>query len=158
YNDRAPLENHHLAAAFTLLRCEDLNFLSHLTKPDYMQLRKMIIDLVLATDMKSHFNLVGQFNTMRRQQGAATRAASVSNGHPSSQGPCSPALASQASMPSPAASIRSQPTNIITGQAWGSAPQQGGGAAAGSPAKPGFSGLGHGPRGPRGKGEAPQVI
>ncbi|KAJ9519405.1 hypothetical protein QJQ45_023025, partial [Haematococcus lacustris] len=197
YNDRAPLENHHLAAAFTLLRCEDLNFLSHLTKPDYMQLRKMIIDLVLATDMKSHFNLVspnsiprmaipllsfcpqpscvfskargvaecgasgvevGQFNTMRRQQGAATRAASVSNGHPSSQGPCSPALASQASMPSPAASIRSQPTNVITGQAWGSAPQQGGGAAAGSPAKPGFSGLGHGPRGPRGKGEAHQVI
>ncbi|KAJ9519215.1 hypothetical protein QJQ45_017879 [Haematococcus lacustris] len=158
YNDRAPLENHHLAAAFTLLRCEDLNFLSHLTKPDYMQLRKMIIDLVLATDMKSHFNLVGQFNTMRRQQSAATRAASVSNGHPSSQGPCSPALASQASMPSPAASIRSQPTNVITGQAWGSAPQQGGGAAAGSPAKPGFSGLGHGPRGPRGKGEAHQVI
>lgn len=41
YNDRAPLENHHLAAAFTLLRTPDLSFLAPLRKPDYERLRKV---------------------------------------------------------------------------------------------------------------------
>ncbi|KAL6764769.1 3'5'-cyclic nucleotide phosphodiesterase [Haematococcus lacustris] len=55
YNDRAPLENHHLAAAFQLLRKPDYNFLPDLTKAEYDKLRKTIIDLVLATDMKQQY-------------------------------------------------------------------------------------------------------
>lgn len=42
YNDRAPLENHHLAAAFTLLRRPEYAFLSHLPKADTDRMRKMV--------------------------------------------------------------------------------------------------------------------
>lgn len=37
YNDRSPMEQHHLAAAFTLLQQADMNFLAGL--PDDMQVR-----------------------------------------------------------------------------------------------------------------------
>jgi hypothetical protein len=52
YNDRAPMENHHLSASFALLRRPELNFLSHLDKRQYDALRKLVIELVLSTDMK----------------------------------------------------------------------------------------------------------
>jgi hypothetical protein len=32
YNDRSPLENHHLAAAFSLMRQTDYNFLGNVVK------------------------------------------------------------------------------------------------------------------------------
>ncbi|KAF5839160.1 hypothetical protein DUNSADRAFT_1472 [Dunaliella salina] len=67
YNDRAPLENHHLAAGFTVLHSRDHNFLDGLPKAEYSRLRKIVIDLVLATDMKQHFALVGQFNAVVRR-------------------------------------------------------------------------------------------
>lgn len=38
YNDRSPMEQHHLAAAFTLLQQADMNFLAGL--PDDMQVRR----------------------------------------------------------------------------------------------------------------------
>ncbi|KAF5833632.1 hypothetical protein DUNSADRAFT_10011 [Dunaliella salina] len=66
YNDRAPLENHHLAAGFTVLHTPDFNFLTALPKPEYCRMRKMVIELVLATDMKQHFALVGQFKVVVR--------------------------------------------------------------------------------------------
>ena len=52
YNDRAPLENHHIAAAFGLLRRPELNFLAALSRAEQAKFRKKVIDLVLATDMK----------------------------------------------------------------------------------------------------------
>ncbi|KAF5828526.1 hypothetical protein DUNSADRAFT_17484, partial [Dunaliella salina] len=64
YNNRAPLENHHLAASFSLLCTPDQDFLAKLSKAEYARLRKTIIDLVLATDMKQHFALMGQFNAV----------------------------------------------------------------------------------------------
>ena len=41
YNDRAPMENHHLAAAFSLLACPEYNFLSNMPKPEFLRLRKV---------------------------------------------------------------------------------------------------------------------
>lgn len=41
YNDRAPMENHHLAAAFTALRVPGLNFLDTLPKSEYERMRKV---------------------------------------------------------------------------------------------------------------------
>ncbi|EFJ48932.1 3'5'-cyclic nucleotide phosphodiesterase [Volvox carteri f. nagariensis] len=66
YNDRAPLENHHLAAAFTLLKKPEYAFMSHLPKADTDRLRKMVIELVLATDMKQHFAILSHFTTVHR--------------------------------------------------------------------------------------------
>ncbi|KAF5838514.1 hypothetical protein DUNSADRAFT_2712 [Dunaliella salina] len=58
YNDTAPLENHHVAAAFDVLFTPGHNFLCNLPIYDYTRLRKAVIDLVLATDMKQHFHFV----------------------------------------------------------------------------------------------------
>lgn len=46
------MENHHLSASFALLRRPELNFLSALDKRQYDVLRKLVIELVLSTDMK----------------------------------------------------------------------------------------------------------
>ncbi|KAJ9520692.1 hypothetical protein QJQ45_007556 [Haematococcus lacustris] len=50
YNDRSPMENHHLAGAFSLLKHPDLNFLQAMPKASYDRLRKLMIELVLGTD------------------------------------------------------------------------------------------------------------
>lgn len=55
YNDRAVLENHHVSASFRLMRDDDANILSHLSREEYKELRTLIIDMVLATDMTFHF-------------------------------------------------------------------------------------------------------
>jgi hypothetical protein len=66
YNDRAPLENHHIAAAFSLLRKPEFNFLAALSRAEQARFRKLVIDLVLATDMKQHFSLLSHFTTIHR--------------------------------------------------------------------------------------------
>ncbi|KAL6755517.1 3'5'-cyclic nucleotide phosphodiesterase [Haematococcus lacustris] len=66
YNDRSPMENHHLAGAFSLLKHPDLNFLQAMPKATYDRLRKLVIELVLGTDMKQHFSIMGSFTAMHR--------------------------------------------------------------------------------------------
>ncbi|GFH30874.1 3'5'-cyclic nucleotide phosphodiesterase [Haematococcus lacustris] len=58
------MENHHLAACFSLLQQPHLNFLSHFAKDVKDKLRKMVIELVLATDMKNHMAITSQFSTV----------------------------------------------------------------------------------------------
>lgn len=41
YNDRSPLENHHLAAAFTLMRQPDYDFVCNVPKAEFDKLRKV---------------------------------------------------------------------------------------------------------------------
>lgn len=41
YNDRSPLENHHLAAAFTLMQQPDFHYLSGLPKAEFDRFRKV---------------------------------------------------------------------------------------------------------------------
>ncbi|XP_032595164.1 calcium/calmodulin-dependent 3',5'-cyclic nucleotide phosphodiesterase 1 isoform X3 [Drosophila grimshawi] len=55
YNDRAVLENHHVSASFRLMRDDEANILSHLSREEFKELRTLIIDMVLATDMTYHF-------------------------------------------------------------------------------------------------------
>ncbi|XP_037882129.1 calcium/calmodulin-dependent 3',5'-cyclic nucleotide phosphodiesterase 1B isoform X3 [Glossina fuscipes] len=62
YNDRAVLENHHISAAFRLLKNEDCNILSRLSREEYREMRSLIIEMVLATDMSCHFQ---QLKNMR---------------------------------------------------------------------------------------------
>ncbi|XP_053212282.1 dual specificity calcium/calmodulin-dependent 3',5'-cyclic nucleotide phosphodiesterase 1B-like isoform X1 [Panonychus citri] len=62
YNDRAVLENFHISAAFRILKENDCNILVNLNKEEYRELRTLVIDMVLATDMSSHFQ---QIKTMK---------------------------------------------------------------------------------------------
>ncbi|XGW20744.1 hypothetical protein V3C99_004043 [Haemonchus contortus] len=55
YNDRSVLENHHVSACFRLMKEDDKNIFSHLTRDEYRELRNMVIEIVLATDMSTHF-------------------------------------------------------------------------------------------------------
>lgn len=63
YNDRSPMENHHLAAAFTLMKEEQYDFLAALPIKAKERFRKQVIEMVLATDMKQHFTQLSLFNT-----------------------------------------------------------------------------------------------
>ncbi|KAL1434340.1 hypothetical protein MTO96_011966 [Rhipicephalus appendiculatus] len=63
YNDRSVLENHHISAAFRLLTDDDQNILSSLSKEEYKEFRLLVIEMVLATDMTSHFQQVKTMKT-----------------------------------------------------------------------------------------------
>ncbi|PNH00395.1 cGMP-inhibited 3',5'-cyclic phosphodiesterase B, partial [Tetrabaena socialis] len=87
YNDRSPLENHHCAAAFAVLGRPELDVLAPLSPPERAAFRKQVLEMVLATDMKQHFALLGHFNTVHRlgalpvgEAAAARPAAALANG------------------------------------------------------------------------------
>ncbi|XP_068195935.1 3',5'-cyclic-AMP phosphodiesterase 4C isoform X2 [Antennarius striatus] len=64
YNDSSVLENHHLAVGFKLLQEENCDIFHNLCKKQRQSLRKMVIDMVLATDMSKHMNLLADLKTM----------------------------------------------------------------------------------------------
>ncbi|XP_038571440.1 cAMP-specific 3',5'-cyclic phosphodiesterase 4D-like isoform X2 [Micropterus salmoides] len=64
YNDASVLENHHLAVGFKLLQEENCDIFQNLSKKQRDSLRKMVIDMVLATDMSKHMNFLADMKTM----------------------------------------------------------------------------------------------
>lgn len=64
YNDESVLENHHLAVAFKLLQNEGCDIFVNITKKQRQTLRKMVIDMVLSTDMSKHMSLLADLKTM----------------------------------------------------------------------------------------------
>ena len=61
YNDHSPMENHHLASAFGLMKDDSYDFLKGLQPKLRTNLRKQVIDMVLATDMKQVEKYEGTF-------------------------------------------------------------------------------------------------
>ncbi|TPX62813.1 hypothetical protein PhCBS80983_g00006 [Powellomyces hirtus] len=61
YNDISPLENHHAAVLFTILKSDETNVLKTLSDADYKECRKQIIACILATDMAKHGEIMGRF-------------------------------------------------------------------------------------------------
>lgn len=57
YNDKSVLENHHSSRTFKILRSKSCNITQVLTDVAFRELRKVIVDCILATDMTSHFGL-----------------------------------------------------------------------------------------------------
>ncbi|XP_044311854.1 cAMP-specific 3',5'-cyclic phosphodiesterase 4C [Varanus komodoensis] len=64
YNDISVLENHHLAVGFKLLQEENCNIFQNFSNKERLSVRKMVIDMVLATDMSKHMNLLADLKTM----------------------------------------------------------------------------------------------
>ncbi|KAG7526882.1 cAMP-specific 3 3' [Solea senegalensis] len=64
YNDESVLENHHLAVGFKLLQEDNCDIFQNLTKKQRQSLRRMVIDMVLATDMSKHMSLLANLKTM----------------------------------------------------------------------------------------------
>lgn len=64
FNDFAVLEMHSIRSAFSLLLSDSkYDFMAGWSARDRKLLRASVIDSVLATEMASHFDLVGQFST-----------------------------------------------------------------------------------------------
>ena len=64
YNDESVLENHSLAVAFKVLQNENYDIFANLNQKQRSSLRKMTIDMVLATDMSKHMSLLADLKTM----------------------------------------------------------------------------------------------
>ncbi|CAL1603825.1 unnamed protein product [Knipowitschia caucasica] len=64
YNDRSVLENHHAAAAWSLyLSQPEFNFLVNLDHVEFKRFRFLVIEAILATDLKKHFDFLAEFNS-----------------------------------------------------------------------------------------------
>lgn len=61
YNDQSVLENHHCATTFKLARMSHQNIFANLPTSDFFELRKIIIDCILITDMSHHFSFLAKF-------------------------------------------------------------------------------------------------
>jgi high affinity cGMP-specific 3',5'-cyclic phosphodiesterase 9 len=64
YNDQSPLENHHCAVGFTVLRNPDCNIFKNLTEKEYETVRKGMIRCVLSTDLTKHGEIMGKFKAV----------------------------------------------------------------------------------------------
>uniref|UniRef100_A0A3Q2CEV7 Phosphodiesterase n=1 Tax=Cyprinodon variegatus TaxID=28743 RepID=A0A3Q2CEV7_CYPVA len=64
YNDRSVLENHHAASAWSLyLSQPEYNFLANLDHVEFKRFRFLVIEAILATDLKKHFDFLAEFNS-----------------------------------------------------------------------------------------------
>ncbi|KAL3147885.1 putative 3',5'-cyclic phosphodiesterase pde-3, variant 2 [Trebouxia sp. C0010 RCD-2024] len=63
YNDQSPLENHHLAAAVRFSFQPEYRHVPQevFQAEDWIQARRLCINMVLGTDMKKHFDIVSRF-------------------------------------------------------------------------------------------------
>jgi hypothetical protein len=88
YNDQSPLENHHAAMAFKILRKEECNIVAKMSQAEQKQFRKLLINMILATDMSFHFKLKDQFDgfVMRNtKKGEEATPAPTAGGLPSDE-------------------------------------------------------------------------
>ena len=59
YNDRNVLESYHIASVFLLMQARpECNLFQHMDAATYRKARKLLVDLVLATDLASHFDIL----------------------------------------------------------------------------------------------------
>jgi len=64
YNDQSPNENHHVAAAWSVLLRPECNFTEGMSPEELAQVRKLVIRLVLSTDMAEHGSTLKKFQNV----------------------------------------------------------------------------------------------
>ena len=88
YSDASPLEHHHLESAFTLLHTPQCFFLDSIGRTAYHDFRATVISMVLATDLKGHFEFISRLKVLSPgalclQAAADTRRAPSKSRRPS---------------------------------------------------------------------------
>ncbi|KAH9423712.1 Calcium/calmodulin-dependent 3',5'-cyclic nucleotide phosphodiesterase 1C [Dermatophagoides pteronyssinus] len=68
YNDRSVLENFHISEAFRVMRKDDANIVANLSREEYREFRTLIIEMVIATDMSTHFQQIKTLKTILGHQ------------------------------------------------------------------------------------------
>ncbi|ESN96772.1 hypothetical protein HELRODRAFT_107672 [Helobdella robusta] len=109
YNDRSVLENHHLAVGFTILKDRGVNIFRNIPSAVYRSVRRMIIDMVLATDMSMHLKLVADLKTTLETQKVIVADAKASKSASSPQ----PTLLSSSSSSSSVHTIHADSDNGV---------------------------------------------
>uniref|UniRef100_A0A3B3CEM6 Phosphodiesterase n=1 Tax=Oryzias melastigma TaxID=30732 RepID=A0A3B3CEM6_ORYME len=72
YNDRSVLENHHAASAWNLFMSQpEYNFLVNLEHVEFKRFRFLVIEAILATDLKKHFDFLTEFNAKVGDEGVS---------------------------------------------------------------------------------------
>ncbi|UMM19570.1 hypothetical protein L5515_015107 [Caenorhabditis briggsae] len=62
YNDRSVLENHHAAESWKLLNKSENHFIENLDPAEMKRFRYLVLEYILATDLKQHFEIIMTFN------------------------------------------------------------------------------------------------
>ncbi|KAL8426595.1 hypothetical protein Efla_005172 [Eimeria flavescens] len=65
FNDASVLENFHCSLTFRVLSKPSCNLFAFLADSEAREVRSKIIDLILATDMRTHFDFLSRFRTIR---------------------------------------------------------------------------------------------
>ncbi|CAG9467300.1 unnamed protein product [Pedinophyceae sp. YPF-701] len=82
YNDNSPQENGHCARLFqTMARNAEANVFRNLRAADRVFARETIISLIQATDMKHHFSLTSELETLAEDLARAGSAGNLPEGH-----------------------------------------------------------------------------
>ncbi|XP_035245431.1 calcium/calmodulin-dependent 3',5'-cyclic nucleotide phosphodiesterase 1B-like isoform X2 [Anguilla anguilla] len=68
YNDRSVLESHHVSATYRLMQDEEMNIFINLSREEWTELRSLVIEMVLGTDMSSHLLQVKGMRACLQQQ------------------------------------------------------------------------------------------
>jgi hypothetical protein len=61
FNDQSVLENMHCSMTFGFLQDASTDILSNFSVDDWMLVRRIIVEMILGTDMSKHFEMVGNF-------------------------------------------------------------------------------------------------
>ncbi|XXQ35418.1 Phosphodiesterase [Plasmodiophora brassicae] len=61
YNDKAVLENMHVAEIFKLASAPEMNIFHSLSRSQYKAVRSIMIDMILSTDLAKHFEIMSGF-------------------------------------------------------------------------------------------------
>lgn len=70
YNDKSVNEHCHSALAFAILRKQQNNWLCNLTTKQVASVRKLVVDMVLGSDMSLHFRKLKSFKDLTESKGA----------------------------------------------------------------------------------------
>lgn len=60
HNDKSPLENMHCSTLYQLLKRPELNIMVNLSESQWRESRKIILFMILGTDMAHHFDQVSK--------------------------------------------------------------------------------------------------
>merc|ERR1712048_683242 len=71
YNDRSPLENMHCSKLFQILSKTEANILSEVDKDSYKEMRQMIINAILHTDVTKHNEMVKELSLIYQMHSEA---------------------------------------------------------------------------------------
>jgi hypothetical protein len=72
YNDQSVLENFHCAQAFKIFQDKDCNIFAGMPRQMYQEIRELMIQMVLATDITKHFKLISEFKTKSATSGLSS--------------------------------------------------------------------------------------